>query len=258
MKVYIATGTQAAYNNLWRKNTYILYVITDTHNIYLGYTLIFSEDKFKYVVIDKDNSVHIITYGVNGSVEVSLSDYETIDEAVKAIENAITQSYKIVGFITSKNITSNLLLSSNIGDVYTVTDEFSVGDKYGDVDSSLFTSEISGSSYPPNTDIVIINTGTSEDPVYKFNVLSESESKVHDNYKIKQSPKTDPTVSGETLDVLDSITQDTNGEITATKKTIQLASSSQSGIITKEMYTKIDNYDDLDPITESELDQICT
>ena len=238
MKIYIATGTQAAYDNLWRKDTNILYVTIDTYNIYLGYTLIFSGDKFKYVVISEDNSVHIITYGINGSVEISLSDYETIDEAVEAINNAISQSYKIIGYITSKDITPNLISSSKVGDVYIVTDEFSVGNNSGQVSSSYFINGISGNSYPPNTDIVLVNIGTSENPIYKFNVLSDSIDL--DNYKVKQSPKADPIISGETLDVIDSITQNINGEITATKKTIQLASSSQSGIITKEMYTKIE------------------
>ena len=238
MKIYIATGTQAAYDNLWRKDTNILYVTIDTYNIYLGYTLIFSGDKFKYVVISEDKSVHIITYGINGSVEISLSDYETIEEAVEAINNAISQSYKIIGYITSKDITPSLISSSKVGDVYIVTDEFSVGNNSGQVSSSYFINGISGNSYPPNTDIVLVNIGTSENPIYKFNVLSDSIDL--DNYKVKQSPKADPIISGETLDVIDSITQNINGEITATKKTIQLASSSQSGIITKEMYTKIE------------------
>lgn len=253
----IAVGTQSAYTNLWWKNTKTFYITTDTHNIYLGHMLVFSEDKFSYLVIGENSSVDIITYGTGGSITVSLADYETDDEVVEAINNAVSQSYRIVGYITSGDITSSFLTSGEEGNVYIVNDEFSIGSGPGQINSSLFVNGVSGTSYPLGTSIVIVNTGTSENPVYKFDILSESINL--DNYKVKQSPKSDPQASGETLDVIDSIVQDINGEITATKKTIQLASSSQSGIITKEMYTKIDdfNYDDLDPITLVDLDQIC-
>ena len=51
------------------------------------------------------------------------------------------------------------------------------------------------------------------------------------NYKIKQASKSDPTASGTTIDAIASITQNTNGEITATKKTIRSASTSQTGVV---------------------------
>lgn len=255
-RVDLATGIQAAYNNLWRKNDNTFYVITDTHNIYLGYTLIFSEDRFKYVVIGENNSIDIVTYGIRGSITVSFSDYNTNSELLEAIEDAVSQAYKIVGYITSSEIGPKFLTSEEEGNVYVVSDEFSIGNKPGQISSNLFVDGVSGNSYPPGTDIVIVNAGTESNPIYKFNVLSDSIDL--DNYKVKQAPKSDPQVSGETLSVIDSITQNINGEITATKKTIQLASSSQSGIITKEMYTKIDDfeYEDPDPITFEEIDQI--
>ena len=51
------------------------------------------------------------------------------------------------------------------------------------------------------------------------------------NYKIKQTAKSDPTASGTTITAIDTISQDANGEITATKKTIRSATTSQTGVV---------------------------
>lgn len=51
------------------------------------------------------------------------------------------------------------------------------------------------------------------------------------NYKIKQAAKTDPTASGTTITAIDTITQNSNGEITAMKKTIRSGTTSQTGIV---------------------------
>lgn len=51
------------------------------------------------------------------------------------------------------------------------------------------------------------------------------------NYKLKQTAKTDPTASGTTIDAIASITQNINGDITATKKTIRGATTSQTGVV---------------------------
>lgn len=51
------------------------------------------------------------------------------------------------------------------------------------------------------------------------------------NYKIKQTAVSDPTASGTTLTAIATISQNVNGEITATKKTIQSATTSQSGVV---------------------------
>ena len=48
--------------------------------------------------------------------------------------------------------------------------------------------------------------------------------------KTKQTAKTDPTASGTAVDFIDSITQNANGEITATKKTVRTISRSTSGL----------------------------
>jgi len=54
--------------------------------------------------------------------------------------------------------------------------------------------------------------------------LTDSGSKASD-FKTKQTAKTDPTASGEALSFIDSISQDANGEITATKKSVKVAST---------------------------------
>ena len=51
------------------------------------------------------------------------------------------------------------------------------------------------------------------------------------NYKIKQTAVSDPTASGTTITAIDTISQNANGEISATKKTIRSASTSQTGIV---------------------------
>ena len=49
--------------------------------------------------------------------------------------------------------------------------------------------------------------------------------------KDKQTAVSDPTASGSGIEFIDSISQDANGEITATKKSVQEASASQSGVV---------------------------
>lgn len=51
------------------------------------------------------------------------------------------------------------------------------------------------------------------------------------NYKLKQTAKTDPTASGTTITAIDTISQNSNGDITATKKTIRGATTSQTGVV---------------------------
>jgi len=51
------------------------------------------------------------------------------------------------------------------------------------------------------------------------------------NFKTKQTAVSDPTASGTTLTVIDTITQDANGEILPTKKTIQDGTTAQKGVV---------------------------
>lgn len=51
----------------------------------------------------------------------------------------------------------------------------------------------------------------------------------------------DPAASGNTIAFIDTISQNTNGEITVTKKNVQNASGSQSGLMSATHYTKLDS-----------------
>ena len=54
----------------------------------------------------------------------------------------------------------------------------------------------------------------------------------HDGeFKLKQTAKSDPTASGTTITAIDSISQNENGDITASKKTIRSATTSQTGVV---------------------------
>lgn len=50
-------------------------------------------------------------------------------------------------------------------------------------------------------------------------------------FKLIQNAVSDPTSSGSAIDFIATITQDENGEITATKKAVRIANGSQSGIV---------------------------
>lgn len=60
--------------------------------------------------------------------------------------------------------------------------------------------------------------------------LTDSGKKAGD-FKTVQTAVTDPTASGTTITAIDTIEQDTNGVITATKKTIRGATTSQTGVV---------------------------
>lgn len=72
--------------------------------------------------------------------------------------------------------------------------------------------------------------------------LTPSSAKVVDlgNLKTKQTAVSDPSASGTTITAIATISQDTNGVITATKKTIQSASQSQDGVMSAADKKKLD------------------
>lgn len=59
-------------------------------------------------------------------------------------------------------------------------------------------------------------------------------------FKLKQTAKGDPSANGTTLTAIATITQNANGEITATKKTIQSATTSAAGVMSAADKTKLD------------------
>ena len=53
----------------------------------------------------------------------------------------------------------------------------------------------------------------------------------------------DPTASGNAASFIDTISQNTNGEITVTKKNVQSATGSQAGLMSAAHYTKVESID---------------
>ena len=59
-------------------------------------------------------------------------------------------------------------------------------------------------------------------------------------FKAKQSPVNDPAASGTAISFIDTIEQDSNGDITVTKKTVPSASSTQDGLMSSSDWSKLD------------------
>ena len=98
------------------------------------------------------------------------------------------------------------------------------GDRVITANSGIIT--FNGQSMPVEaSQELVLWKDTSTSPVTAVWQTSEG------NYKLKQTEKSDPTASGNTITAIDSITQNTNGEITATKKTIRSASTTQTGVV---------------------------
>jgi len=70
-----------------------------------------------------------------------------------------------------------------------------------------------------------------EDVKYHISGNSHGWYSLDGEFKLKQTAKTDPTASGTTITAIDSITQNENGEITATKKTIRTGNASDTGVV---------------------------
>mgnify|MGYP002856762413 CR=1 FL=1 len=273
-KVKLARGTQSAYNGLSTKDTDTIYVCTDTGNIYLGSTCLFESSAY----IDSSISGKTVTFtthgtnGTNSSDTLDLSSFATTSEVTTAIEQAVSSVYRPSGTLAASGIASSLLVADNEGNVYNVSEAFTVGSGSGQVPASLFADAAAGNSYPAGTNIVVINNGTSSSPSYKFDVLAgfvdlsgyatkvtnatsgnfaglDSNGNITDSgnkasdFKTKQTAKSDPAANGTTLTAIATISQDANGEITATKKTIQSASASQSGVMSSDHYSKLEGID---------------
>lgn len=77
------------------------------------------------------------------------------------IDAMVSAVYKPAGSVAFASLPT--LSASVLGNVYNVTDAFTT--------TSDFV-EGAGKSYPANTNVVVVNTGTNASPVYKFDVLS--------------------------------------------------------------------------------------
>lgn len=173
-KVKLARGTQASYNGLSTYNNDTIYVCTDTGNLYLGSSLLFESNAYIESSIT-GKTVTFTTHGTNGTTgtdTLDLSVFQNADDVANAISNAISSAYKAAGSLTLSSMASSLLVNENLGNVYNVTNEFTVGSGSGQIPSNMFVDAASGNTYPAGTNIVVINAGTQSSPSYKFDVLS--------------------------------------------------------------------------------------
>ena len=89
------------------------------------------------------------------------SNYQTDTDVENAINSKISSVYKPKGSIAFANLPA--LQTANEGFVYDITNSFTT--------TADFV-EGAGKSYPAGTNVVIINNGTEQNPVYKYDVLS--------------------------------------------------------------------------------------
>lgn len=89
------------------------------------------------------------------------STFPTKSEMDEAIGEQIGRVYKPAGSTTFENLPA--LTAANLGNVYNVTNGFTTTADF---------KEGAGIDYGPGQDVSIINDGTAQNPVYKYNVLS--------------------------------------------------------------------------------------
>lgn len=253
-KFKIARGTQNAYNLIRTKDNDTLYICTNTGNIYLGGTPLFESNSFIGASIS-GKIITITTHGANGTAgsgtPIDLGAFQDANDVQNAINSAISSVFKPSGSLAANGIVQSLLVAGNLGNVYNVTEQFATDTNFV---------EGTGKTYPAGTNIVVVNTGTAQSPQYKFDVLAgfvdlsgyvtkvanptsgnfaslDSNGNIQDSgnkasdFKTKQTAVSDPSANGTTLTAIATVSQNANGEISVTKKTIQDGTTSQKGVV---------------------------
>jgi len=203
----IARGTQSAYIAITTKDQDTIYVCTDTGNMYLGSKPLFESNAFIGASVN-GKVITFTTHGENGTTSTStltLTDLATTDDVQTAISTALGSVYVYKGSCAYSELPTS---GNKKGDTWNVTDEHG--------------------GYPAGTNYAW--DGEKWDP------LGGDVS----NFKTKQSAVADPTASGNAIAFIDSITQNENGVITPTKKTIPNASGSAAGLMSSAHYTKLE------------------
>lgn len=144
---------------------------------------------------------------------------DALAELLAKIGSEISAVYKPGGNKTAAELTSALLVEANLGKVYNLTTDATTTSDW--VDGA-------GETVKAGTDVGIVAVDNDGTTVYKFNAYSV---KIDlSGYKTVQSAVSDPTASGNSLSFIDSISQNAQGVITPTKKTVYSAAPSTSGV----------------------------
>ncbi len=79
------------------------------------------------------------------------------------VNNKVANVYKPAGSLSASGIVVGLLIAGNLGNVYNITEEFTIDSNFKEYDSEVTM------TYPIGTNIVVVDIG---DSVYKFDVLA--------------------------------------------------------------------------------------
>ena len=178
--------------------------------------------------------------------EASGSATKTVTKVTQAKTGAVTVTYSdIQSGTTSQKGLVQLENSTSSTSTTTAATPNSVKSAY-DLANGKYTKPSGGIPSSDMDSTVQASLGKADTAIQgvKLNgsTLTPSSAKVVDlgNLKTKQTAVSDPSASGTTITAIASISQDANGVITATKKTIQSASQSQDGVMSAADKTKLD------------------
>lgn len=122
---------------------------------YVGMIVVVQEEGKAYILNSKPTTV-LTNWRVVGD-DQDLSNYYTKQE----VDEIVSRVYKPAGSCTFAQLPETLTVSI-LGYVYDVTDSFTTDTRFA---------EGAGHTYPGGTNVVVINTGDSTTPIYKFDVL---------------------------------------------------------------------------------------
>ena len=101
---------------------------------------------------------------VDQTYNASSTNAQSGTAVANAISSAISAVYKPAGSSTFANLPTPG--AAYLGNVYNMSEEFTIDNRFVEYDPSTTK------TYPAGTNVVVVNTGTDAEPVYKFDVLT--------------------------------------------------------------------------------------
>lgn len=221
-----------------------------------------------------------LTGNVTGSVTTDLSSNPSISTTIA--NNAVTNSKIADSAVSTGKIADGAVTLDKLADSVrsgSVSDNDGKLATHAQVKAAIDIAVSSGSVYRGQCTVATINSWTASNlnngdrviasdsgtvtlgniPVvagqelvfFKSGDVAEWQSSAG-TYKLRQTAKSSPASSGTGLDFLTTITQNENGEITATKSSVAIATTSTNGLMTSAMVTKLNGISDsADAVTAS-------